>query len=310
MTTRQIPTQDEVLGYFDSLSNWGRWGDDDMLGTLNLITPEKRVAASNLVQEGLAVTCARPIIPALAGDLTSIPPLHYMMGTGESAPEQGPHAASDFLGIAPHGLTITHLDTPSHQFWNGKMYNGRAASLVTAQDKATVGGVDTVKNGIVTRGVLLDVAGVKGKEWLEAGEGVFPEDLEAAEAAQGVRLGEGDALLLRMGWYKRRLNLGAPPPPARPGLHVAAMPWLRERGVSLLVSDASHDVMPNDYPDIIMPVHRVGIVGMGLWLLDAANFEEILPVCQRLNRWEFMFTVAALRWTNATGCPVNPLAIF
>ena len=86
MTTRQIPTQDEVLGYFDSLSNWGRWGDDDMLGTLNLITPEKRVAATNLVQEGLAVTCARPIIPALAGDLTSIPPLHYMMGTGESAP--------------------------------------------------------------------------------------------------------------------------------------------------------------------------------------------------------------------------------
>ncbi len=310
MTTRRLPTEAEVIGYMDSLSNWGRWGPDDVLGTLNLITPEKRRQAAGLVREGISVTCARPIIPELAEDLTSIPPLHYMMNTGECAPEEGPHAASDFLGIAPHGLTITHLDTPSHQFWNGKMYNGKPASLVTAQGKATVGGIDNVKEGVLTRGVLLDITQVKGKEWLEAGEGVFPEDLEAAEAAQGVRLGEGDALLLRLGWYKRRMQMGPPPPPDRPGLHAASMPWLHQRGVSMIISDASHDVMPSGYPTLVMPVHRVGIVGMGLWLLDAANFEELLPVCQRLNRWEFMFTVAPLRWTNATGCPVNPLATF
>jgi hypothetical protein len=115
------------------------------------------------------------------------------------------------------------------------MYNGKPASLVTVQQKATVGDIDKAQHGVVTRGVLLDITQVRGKEWLEAGEGVFPEDLGAAEAAQGVQVEAGDALLLRLGWCKRRQQIGPPPPPGRPGLHAATLPWLHQRGVSIIV---------------------------------------------------------------------------
>ena len=117
MATRQVPTEQEVLGYMDSLSNWGRWGTDDELGTLNLITPQKRAQAGSLVREGISVTCARLIVPEIAADVTSIPPLHYMMSTGESAPSTGPHSTGDFIGLSFHGLTITHLDSICHQVW-------------------------------------------------------------------------------------------------------------------------------------------------------------------------------------------------
>ena len=187
MTTPTIPTEQEVLGWFDSLSNWGRWGDDDELGTLNLITDAKRKQAAGLVSEGITVTCSRLLVPEIAPDVTSIPPLHYMVNTGETAPSEGGGGSSDFLGVSYHGLTITHLDSLCHQFWNGKMYNGKAASLVTSAEKATVGAIDNAKNGVITRGVLLDIAAVKGKDWLDAGEPVFTADLEAAEEAQGVQ---------------------------------------------------------------------------------------------------------------------------
>src|ERR671930_143046 len=174
------------------------------------------------------------------------------MNTGEAAPRRGPGGASDFIGLAFHGLTITHLDSLCHQFWDGQMYNGKPASLVTVQQKATAGDIDQAQHGVVTRGVLLDITHVRGKEWLEAGEGVFPEDLEAADAAQGVD--------------------------------------------------------PSGYPTIGLPIHKVGIVAMGLWLLDAADCEALVDVCRRLRRWEFMFVVAPLRFHHATGSPVNPLA--
>ena len=309
MATKNIPTEEEVLGYMTSLSNWGRWGDDDELGTLNLITPQKRAQAAGLVREGISVTCSRLIVPESAADVTSIPPLHYMIRTGESAPNTGPSGSSDFIGFSFHGLTITHLDALCHQFWDGKMYNGKPASLVKADEKATAGHIDRAQDGIVTRGVLLDITKVKGKKWLDAGEAVFTEDLEAAERAQGVRVEEGDALILRLGWAKRRLEEG-PPASGRPGLHAETLPWLHQRGVSMIVADASQDQAPNDYSQLVLPVHRVGIVAMGLWLIDAANCEGLVEVCERLNRWEFMFNVAPLRFHNATGSPVNPLAIF
>ena len=310
MATRQIPTEEEVLGYMSSLSNWGRWGSDDELGTLNLITPEKRAQAGRLVREGISVTCSRLIVPEMAPDVSRIPPLHYMITTGESAPSSGPGSSSDFIGLSYHGYTVTHLDSLCHQFWDGKMYNGQAASLITADSKATAGDIDKAQNGVVTRGVLLDITRVRGKEWLEAGEAVFPEDLEAAEDAQGVRVEEGDALHLRLGWDKRREKLGPHPAPGRPGLHAATLPWLHQRGVSILSADASQDVDPSGYPNIGLPIHKVGMVAMGLWLIDAGASEELAKVCQRLNRWEFMFVVAPLRFYRATGSPVNPLAVF
>lgn len=308
---RHIPTENEVLGYMQSLSNWGRWGKDDQLGTFNLITPEKVAQAASLAREGITVTCARPILFENAPDVTSIPPLHYMIRAGTEAAASGPGGASDFIGLSFHGLTITHLDSLSHQFWDGKMYNGFPANLITAERGATVGSIDAVKNGVVTRGVLLDITKVRGVDWLEGGDAIFPDDLEAAEEAQGVHVESGDALLLRLGWFKRRTQLGpVPPSVGRPGLHAATLPWLHQRGVSLIAADASQDVAPSGYSRIPLPVHSVGIVAMGLWLIDAANCEELVEVCQRLSRWDFMFMMAPLRLHNTTGSPVNPLAVF
>ena len=309
MTTRQIPSEEQVLEWMDTLSNWGRWGDDDQLGTVNLITDAKRAQAAALVREGISVTCSRLIVPEGAADVTSIPPLHYMLRAGDSCPDEGPGGTSDFIGFSFHGLTITHLDSLCHQVWNGRMYNGFPASDVNSETKANSLDIDKVQNGVVTRGVMLDITKVKGKPWLEAGEFVFTDDLEAAEEAQGVRVEEGDALMLRLGWYKRRLELG-PPAAGRPGLHAETLPWLKERGVALVGGDASQDAEPSGYPGIGLPVHKVGIVGMGLWLIDAGNCEELAAVCERLGRYEFMFNVAPLRFKNATGSPVNPLAIF
>lgn len=307
---RPIPSEEEVISYMKSLSNWGRWGPDNQLGTLNLITPEKRAQAGRLMRNGLVVSCARPIEPDPAPDV-AFPPLHYMSITGESAPATGGGASLDFIGMVFHGATITHMDSLCHMMWDGRMYNNQPAALVTAKQRAQVGGIDKASAGIVTRGVLLDITQLSGKEWLEAGEGVFPEDLEAAEAAQGVRITEGDALLVRLGWYPRRQKLGPIPLPAiHPGLHAATLPWLHERGVSIVAADAPNDVVPNPYPRLGLPLHRVGLVAMGLWLIDAANFEELRQVCDDLGRWEFLLAVAPLRFMNATGSPVNPLAIF
>ena len=312
MADRKTPTEEELIGYMTSLSNWGRWGADDQLGTLNLITPEKRAQAGRLIRDGVSVSCARPIIPeAAVPDVTGIPPLHYMINTGEVTPEKGNGYASDFLGIAFHGLTVTHLDSLCHQIWDGRMYNDRPAREVNVRERASSLSVDKVKDGVITRGVLLDIAKLKGKDYLDPGEPVFTDDLEAAEEAQGVRVEEGDALCLRFGWYKRRLEEGPIAGGVRPGLHAQTLPWLRERGVSILFADASQDVHPApEYPNVSPPIHKVGIVYMGLWLIDAGNCEELVQVCERLGRWEFMFTVAPLVFKNATGSPINPVAIF
>ena len=311
-----IPSEEEVVGYFNTLSNWGRWGEDDMLGTLNLVGNEERVRAAALVKHGTTVGCARPISTAPAID-TPIPPQHFMLESGEgynlpSAQTRPPwQAVADIISLAFHGLYCTHVDALSHIFWNGKMYGGRPAEMVTTRGGATANDIAVVKDGVLTRGVLLDITKVRGKEWFEPGEAVFVEDLEAAEVSQGVRVEEGDALCLRLGWYKRRLARGpVARSDGRPGLHAETLPWLRERGVPLIASDAAHDVVPSGYDAVEMPIHQVGIVAMGLWLLDNANFEDLVVQCEALGRWDFMFTMAPLRFPTVTGSPVTPLATF
>jgi len=310
--TRNLPNQDEVLTYFKTLSNWGRWGEDDERGTLNLITPDKVRQAAGLVRDGVSVSCERPITYDL-GTGPSVT-LHYMTGTGES---QEPGAinvgggSGDFFGIAPHGYTITHMDALSHIFWEGYMYNGRPANVVTSRG-AGAGSIEVpAANGVVSRGVLLDIARLKGVKWLENGTPVLPEDLEAAEEAEGVRVEEGDILFIRTGHYRHRLEEGADAVPAsnRPGLHVACMPWIHERGVAVLGGEAP-EVTPSGYEFNTLPVHQVGIVAMGLYLIDAANFDDLARACEERNRWEYAMTLGPLKFSMGTGCPLNPIAIF
>lgn len=318
-----LPSQDEVLGYFESLSNWGRWGPDDELGTLNLIAAEHRRAAAATVTEGVTVSCALDLSPQPApGQLQ--PPQRHMLLTGEGlcdahrvdqpvpgAASERFHGASEFIGMVFHGADITHVDALSHIFWDKRMYNGAAPELVNVMHGATRQAVTVASAGVVTRGVLIDVAALRGVEALAGGEGVTPADLEAAEERQGVRVGRGDAVLLRTGFGSRRRDndpeLFAD---GAPGWHASCLPWLHEREVALIACDTATDVVPSGYDEPPLPVHAVGIVAMGLWLLDNCDLEELAATAARLGRWEFLFTLAPLRLVGATGSPVNPLATF
>jgi kynurenine formamidase len=306
----------DVVRLMDTLSNWARWGADDELGTLNLITPAKRRDAAGLVQDGVAVTCARPIVTEITAD-TTFQPLRFMVDSGEGRDAATPErvlqrrGASEFIGMVFHGYTITHVDTPAHFFWRGKIYNGRSCNLITSREGAQVESVELLRDGAVSRGVLLDVAALRGR-WLGPGEGVMPEDLEAAERAAGIRVEPGDILLIRTGYYAQRLAEG-PRHPMRdgsPAAHVACAPWFRERGVAMLGTDTHNDVAPTPYPGIGHPLHIVALVAMGLWLIDNCNLEDLARACAARRRWEFLLTVAPLRLANATGSPVNPIALF
>ena len=318
------PSRDEVLSFFESLSNWGRWGEDDQLGTLNLVTPEKRIAAAGLVREGVAVSCAWDIDTVPQRDQMAGAPQRYMLSTGQGLDD--PHrvlppgvtghqrgaAAAEFLGLAYHGYSVTHVDGLSHIFWDGRMYNGQPAEKVTSLFGATHHGITALKDGVVARGVLLDVAASRGGRWLEPGEGVFPEDLDAAEERQGVTVGEGDVVLLRTGYGARKREQGPDDVGAvgRAGWHAACLPWLHARGVAMIGADTAQDVMPSGYEGLRHPVHSVGIVAMGLWLVDNCDLEELWRTCVRFGRSEFLFVLAPLRWVGATGSPANPLAVF
>jgi kynurenine formamidase len=312
-----MPTEQEILGWFQTLSNWGRWGADDELGTLNLITPAKRQQAAGLVREGVVVSCGRTIGYEPSAD-NALPARHFILASGEGEPavSVGRAGATDVFVLQPHGITMTHLDAPAHSFvradpsqpWT--LYNGRPARLVTTAQGATVGSIELAGGGIVSRGVLLDIPAVRGVPWLEASDPVFPEDLDAAEAAQGVRVEPGDVLFVRTGFPKRRAELGPrPPTEGIPALQPACLPWLRERDVAVLGADTGNDVMPAQYPSIGLPVHGVGMGAIGLWILDNPDYEELASVCARLRRWAFQVVIAPLKLAYGTGSPVNPLAM-
>jgi len=304
-----LPTEDDVLAYFDTLSNWGRWAPDDELGTLNLITPEKRMAAAELVRVGETVSCAWDI----GGAAPMTPPAQrFMLATGDQNHRDGSSGAGDFLGVAYHGYVVTHIDALSHVFWDGKMYGGHSSGLVTSGSGATKQGIETLSGGVVTRGVLLDVAGLRGKDWLEPGEPVSPADLEACEAEHGVRVDEGDVLLMRTGYGRKVRERGRDDVAnvGRAGWHASCLPWFRERGVAAIGCDTAQDAMPSGYEKVRSPIHSVGIVAMGLWLVDNCDLEPLAQTCDRFGRWEFLFTLAPLRWVGATGSPANPLATF
>jgi kynurenine formamidase len=315
------PSEEEVLSYFDALSNWGRWGDDDQLGTLNLVSPEKRIAAAELVRSGTTVSLAWDIGGSPPAD-QPWPPQRFMLATGQGlsdadrvvAPGRAGRSsgAAEHIGLVYHGHTVTHIDGLSHIFWDGKMYNGRPAELVTSTFGATHHAITALKEGIVTRGVLLDIPVVRGVDWLEPGEAVYPEDLEAAEVREGVIVGEGDVLVLRTGYGKKVRDKGPDDVAAggRAGWHAACLPWLHARGVAAIACDTAQDAIPSGYTSFRNPIHEVGIVAMGLWLIDNCDLEALATICTDSGRWAFFFTLAPLRWVGATGSPANPLATF
>jgi kynurenine formamidase len=303
-------TEAEVLEMFKDLSNWGRWGADDKLGTLNLVTPEVIKSAATLVRHGRTVSLARTISPKYAPD-NADPPLHFMIASGEGAPDEGQGASMDWYAIACHGHSITHLDSLGHLFWNGRMYNDRPASRVTQTTGAKDGSIEDAGDGIVTRGVLLDVVRLLGVPYLDDRYVITPADLEATEAMAGVQVRSGDAVIVRTGRDADRTARGPhlPNDHGSAGLGPACLPWIHERGIALLASDVANDAMPSPFSLMPGPIHSVGIVGMGLWLLDNAYLEDLADTAAELSQWEFLFSVGPLKLKRGTGSPVNPIAV-
>ncbi len=296
-------TAADVLAFHQTLSNWGRWGDDDQLGALNLITPEVTAAAAATVRVGRTVSCARTLDTRAAADNPN-PVAHHMIGT---VTEGG---GADYIAVAPHGFATSHLDALCHIFADGKLYNGYPAETVTAHG-ATRLGIHHLHAGIVTRGVLLDVPALRGVDALEPGEPVFPEDLEAAEERAGLRVRAGDALLVRTGRWRWRDEHGPwDASGLAAGLDASCLPWLRERDVATLGSDGVSDVLPSRVDGVFMPIHMVVIPAMGVHLMDNLDLESLAAACAEERRWDFLLTVAPLVLRRGTASPVNPIAVF
>ena len=210
-----------------------------------------------------------------------------------------------------HGQTITHIDALSHYSWQGKMYNGKPASLVTSREGARSHAIEVAAAGIVSRGVCLDIPRLRGVPWLAPNDPVMPADLDAAERQAGVRVEEGDILLVRTGNYRKILEQG-PVPNTEPmtACQVACTPWFKDRGIAMLGTDTSNDVRPSHYPNIAAPLHTVALVALGMWLIDNANLEQLAEACHQRQRYTFMLSMGPLRLRRVTGSPVNPIALF
>ncbi|MHB8574707.1 MAG: cyclase family protein [Dehalococcoidia bacterium] len=305
MVTTQL-TRDDVLGIFEQIKNWGRWGADDERGTLNFITADQRRRATATVRDGVAVSCALPL-NTTPSDENSSPLIHYMVRGGDIPDASG---SADYFAIATHGMAHTHLDALCHIFHDGKMYNGYPQAQVTSRG-ALKNAITSGEHGVVSRGVLLDIPPVRGAKYLEPGDQIHPADLEAAEQRQGVRVEEGDILLVRTGRWLRKQEQGHwNGRELLAGLYADCLPWLHERRVAALGSDGVSDVIPSGVARFGMPIHVGAIVMLGLHLIDNANLEELASACAERNRYAFLLTLAPLRLVHGTGCPINPIALF
>ena len=303
--TPQDVTAATVEQWMTELSNWGRWGPDDELGTLNLITPGKRRAALALATAGVSVSLSHDYLTERALDATS--PVGYeMLGPDRPGPFR-----SDRYTFAYHGYAHSHMDSLCHMMHEGRLYNGYVRDdEVTAEGCAKLG-IGNFKQGIVTRGVLMDIARLKGVDYLEPGTPIHVDDLKAWERETGVTVEPGDVVFVRNGRWARRAALGAwETGRESAGLHASVAPWLRERGVAMLGADGTNDVLPSGVEGVTQPIHQLTIVAMGMPLFDNLDLEAVAAEAARRNRWEFLLVAAPLAMDGGTGSPLNPLAIF
>ena len=312
-TAKRRMSVEEFDCLFAALQNWGRWGPDDERGTLNYLTADKVRAAAALVRRGRSVSLSLPI-NTIAGPDNPNPALYYVHTTHDVDVGAGDvRFATDFLGMQFHGDCHTHVDALCHVAYKDKLYNGRPANSVTSRGACGLD-ITAYAHGVIGRGVLIDIPRARGVKWLEPGEAVTGEGIEAAEAASGVRLGEGDVMVFRTGHHRRRLELGAWDVGytglGRAGLHPQALTLLHERKVAVFLPDGDGEVVPSPVDAIPYPIHPLQITAMGMLCADSLQFEELAQVCAEEQRWEFMVVLAPLRLPRATGSPFNPIAVF
>jgi kynurenine formamidase len=298
---------------FQKVSNWGRWGPDDERGTLNYITPAHVRAAAALVRSGRSVSLAIPI-NTVAGPDNPHPAARYMVQGHDITSGLGEESfAMDYMACECHGDCHTHIDALCHVAYKGKLYNGKPTSIVTSQGPILMD-ITTLAHGVVGRGVMLDIPRLRGVKWLEPGEAVTREELEAAENAEGVRLAEGDIFVFRTGHHRRRLELGAwnngYDGEGKAGLHASTMLMLHERKVAAFLPDGDGETVPSNVEGLPYPIHALQLSAMGMTCADSLQFEELAKVCEEEHRWEFMVVIAPLRLPRGTGSLFNPIAVF
>ena len=306
--------------WMTELSNWGRWGKDDELGSINLITPKKRIEAAKLVEKGISISLARELRNVSTRTVATDDFKHEVVLTGL---DPSTDASSDRYTIAFHGSTISHLDALCHIFNKGKMYNDFSQKLVTETGCQKLS-VDVFSDGIFTRGVLMDFANLKGIPSLEPGTAIMSSDLDDWEKKTGVKVRSGDALLIRTGrWspsHTKENTFGA-----WSGLHASAAKWLHDRDISILGTDANAEVyLQNtlsgeggawrppltDVEGEWFPVHKLLMVAMGTQIMDNLDLDGLTAEAKRQGRWDFLFTFAPLSVPGGTGSPINPIATF
>jgi kynurenine formamidase len=301
-TGRQL-TKADIDRLMTELSNWGRWGKTDQMGTANLITPAKRQAAAKIVTEGFSVSLSRNADTEKAVDNDS--PFGHKMMIGV-----GGEFNMDEYTTAFHGFAMTHFDALSHMSYRGKMYNGFPQSSVTDRGAGDLA-VTAYKDGFFTRGVLIDIPGLKGLNYLEPSTAIHPEDLDAWEKSTGVHVQPGDAVFIRTGRWARRAEKGPWNASERSaGIYASCTKWLKQRDVAALGSDGSHDVLPSGVQGVAWPVHQILLVAVGMPLFDNCDLEALAKAAAARKRWTFLFTAAPLAVKGGTGSPLNPIATF
>ncbi len=279
--------------WMSELSNWGRWGDDDELGALNLVTAAKRVAAAGLVETGRVVSMARTMtVDRLENpDDASANRLPVLVGSVRSVFDMNTEGGYfwERYEIEYHGGTVSHLDALCHVAYDGKVYNGRSfEDVASTEDGCTALGIINLQDGLVTRGVLIDMPG----------KAVRRQDIEAWEAETGITISAGDALFLRTGRDVGETG----------GYHPSLMPFFKERDIALLGADIPQE--GGAVEGVSVPIHFFTLVALGVHLFDNLGLEALAETANELNRWEFMFMASPHVVPNGAGSAINPLAVF
>lgn len=294
------PAQADVEGYFKRLNNWGRWGHDDQLGTVNLVTPAKRAVAQRLVRSGRTVSLARDIGPQ---------PILMYHATFPSNRERA-DVVLDRFDLVYHGFWVTHIDALCHVAWDGELYNGRPFASSLSAAGATWCPIDPLFGGITTRGVFLDVAAGRKEGYVTVGHPVTPRELDETAARAGVKVEPGDVVVVRSGdaAFRRAHPDWVPRVSPHPGLHLSCLEWFREKDIAAISWDMM-DERPIGYAGFGMGAH-LAIPFLGLALVDNTNPEPLVAACREEGRYEFLFTATPIPIVGSTGAPANPLAVF
>jgi kynurenine formamidase len=318
------PNIDDVRRISNAVCNWGKWGPDDEKGTLNYVEPQHVAAAAALVQLGEIISLAVPFNEngPQTGGFARFNPIHLMTRDGGDAlmnttPRDFYGGKDRYIRSADDIIIMplqcgTQWDALGHIVFEGKIYNGYDASWVSSAG-ALKNDVTNAAAGLIGRGVLLDLPRARGVESLEPGFVIGREELDACAAAQGVRIGQGDYVLIRtgqMGDVKRRGSWGDYAAGSAPGLGLTSSEWIHEHRLAGIATDTwGMEVLPNETTDVFQPLHVILIVHMGLWVGEIFDLEQLAQRCTELGRWEFLFSAPPLPFTRAVGSPVNPIAI-